>query len=180
MKSEKPTLDSDKIAILAGAIWIFGSIDIEHSKTRGYFQPRIMITMPMPLPYHYREFAGGNVWVEKDGMFTLDIGRQREVWKLLNDLKQYLGGEERIQVESALEIMELNRSRRLPKEEKNQKRTEAFNRFKESRAWLEKWNDKFLEDNDKAIREGLKKKRKIPRAIWNRAYNWPELMKRYQ
>jgi hypothetical protein len=170
-KESKNLSDAEK-ARLAGAIWFYGSIDIERSRERGYYYPRIVITMPNPLPYMLREDVGGGVVYpgkrelrrgrrEVEKQFTLMIKKQALVEKLLKEIKGIVGGFEEEQIGIALEIFDVKRSK--GKDEKERLK-ELFEEWKQKRVELEKWVKAF-----KAKYRDVEEKR-IPVKIWNRAY----------
>jgi len=170
-RKESKNLSTIEKARLAGAIWFYGSIDIEHSEKQGYYCPRIVITMPNPLPYKLKEDVGGEVYPGKGKLgkgrreagkqFTLMIKKQALVEKLLKEIKGMVGGLEEKQIDIALEIFDVKRSNGEGKEERLE---ELFEKWKRKRAKLEKWVKGF-----KAKYRDVKEKH-IPVEIWNRAY----------
>jgi len=163
-------LTTAEAARLAGAIWIYGSIDIEYHKKRPrYYYPRIMLTMPNPLPFDYRKGKDEKVWVEeRDGKkyFTLEIGRQELVEKRLTEILPFMGGEERKQIKIALKIIMIKCLVRYKKEKKRetQELAKLYIQWKECRGRLEKWVEDFKAKHRKA------KRRRVPAQIWNKAY----------
>jgi len=117
-------LSDPEKARLAGAIWIHGSIDIEHHKpkprSKEYFYPRIMLSMQNTLPYHYQEDMQGEVHPGKKGYFTLEIGTQDLVEKRLREILDFMSGIEKEQIIIALRVIEINKSK-LSHAEKMQK-----------------------------------------------------------
>jgi hypothetical protein len=159
--------DAEK-ARLAGAIWIHGSINIEHSRKRNYYYPRIMLSMRNPLPFDYQKDTGGKVWAGKDGCITLEIGKQELVGKRLKEVLPLMGGIEKEQIGIALQIIEIGRTERprteKGKKEKRKKLKKLYDQFKELSDKLENWIQVF-----KAEHKDVKRKR-IPAQIWNKAY----------
>lgn len=162
-KNKYKDLSNAEKARLAGAIWIHGSIDIEYSRKRGYYYPRIMLSMPNPLPFDYAKDPKEKVWVGNDGCFTLEIGRQKLVEKRLNEILPYIGGIEKEQIEIALQIIKINSLRKKTEKEK-QKLRELYGQWKECSERLEKWVKDF-----KARYQNVKRRR-VPAKIWNKAY----------
>ncbi|NIO21679.1 MAG: hypothetical protein GTN76_13340, partial [Candidatus Aenigmarchaeota archaeon] len=115
-KEEYRNLSKAEAARLAGALWIHGSVDIEHSRERKYYYPRINLSMPNPLPYDYRDDIGGRVYRGKK-YFTLQLKKQKLVEKRLKEILPFMTGEERKQIDIALQIIKTNRSR-TPKKER--------------------------------------------------------------
>lgn len=151
-------------ARLAGAIWIHGSIDIEHSTKRQYYYPRIMLSMKNLLPFDYQKDMGGNVWAGNDGYITPEIGKQKLVEKRLKEILPLMGecSLEKKQIEIALKIIEINKSGE-PKTEKKKKLEELYQQSKKLREELKNWIQDF-----KAEYKDVEKKN-IPAKIWNRA-----------
>ena len=154
-------------AMLAGAIWIYGGI---HFSGKNYV-PVILVTMPSPLVYVYQKDFGGDVYRDKEGYFTLQIKRQEEVRQALLAIRYFLSGEEAIQVQLALKLMEVKHSRLLP-DEKLQQLKKLTADWKESRNRLEEWMKELVakHKNDR-ISEN-----EIPIAIWIKAYKISEFM----
>lgn len=162
-QEEYKDLSQAEAASLAGAIWIHGSIDIEHSRKRGYYYPRIMLSMTNPLPYHYKERIGdGKVYRGKE-FFTLQLKKQEPVEKRLQEILPFMGGEEEKQIEIALQIIKINRSE-PPGAERKQKLETLYDQWKRYRDKLEDWIKKFKAEHQNVER------RHIPVKIWNRAY----------
>lgn len=174
-RKESKNLSTIEKARLAGAIWFYGSIDIEHSKEQGYYCPRIVITMPNPLPYKLQEDVGGGIVYpsidrkkklktgrrEVEKQFTLMIKQKALVEKLLKEIKRMVGGLEEKQIDIALEIFDVNRSK---EEDKKERLKELFEKWNQKRVELKEWVE-----NLKATYRDIEKKR-IPVDIWNRAY----------
>jgi hypothetical protein len=165
-------LTTAEAARLAGEIWIYGSIDIEYHKERPrYYYPRIMLTMPSPLPFDYKKGEDEKVWVEeRDGKeyFTLEIGKQELVEKRLTEILPFMGGEERKQIEIALKIIMIKRLIRYKKkkERETQELAKLYTQWKECRDRLEKWVEDF-----KAKHQKVRCARgRVPTKIWNKAY----------
>lgn len=167
-REEYRNLSQAEAARLAGAIWIFGSIDIEHSRKRPlYYYPRIMLTMPNPLPFDYRKDEHEKVWIEERNgkkYFILEIGRQKLVEKRMKEILPFIGGEEAEQIRLALKIIETKRSRELSREEKTQKLKTLHEEWKQSRERLRTWVEDFKAKHKDAP------PRRVPIEIWNKAY----------
>lgn len=180
-KEEFRALSPVEIARLAGVVWIYGSIDIEKQPEKDekgniikcYYYPRIMITMPIPLPYHYWEDVSGEVLAGEDGTFTLEIERPPELVKTrLAELQPYMSGEEAVQIGLALEVFRTKESSLLTEPEKQQKLEELYQDLKRSQARLERWIEKFVEAHKD------EEKGKVPSKIW-KTYAWFKFMKKY-
>lgn len=156
-KNEIKGLSDVEAARLAGVIWIYGGIHVSGS------DPRIVITMPIPLAYEYEKDFGGHTYRGKDGYFTLQIAGQPLVKKRLEEIQPFMSGEEAEQIRLALEIIQ------TPKEKKEElKRLIAD--WKKSKNKLEQWMKEFVENHKK---EPVSK---IPADIWRKAYLWPKFM----
>lgn len=157
-------LNRKKLARLAGAIWIHGSIDVEYSRDRPYYLPRIVLTMKNLLPYAYCEDVGGRVYHGRNGTYTLMIKRWRLVKQLLEGIREFIGGEEEKQIDIALEIIRINHSGRLSKAKNMPQLEKLHAQWKECRARIEKWAE------DLRTQHGHEKEVDVPVEIWSRAY----------
>ena len=167
-KEKYKDLSQDEAARLAGAVWIFGSVDIEYSKRRPrYYYPRIMLTMPNPLPFDYQKDMGGKVWVdERNGKkyFTLEIGKQKLVKKRMKEILPFIAGEEAKQIKLALQIIKTKGLKDLTKDQKTHQLRKLFDDWKRSRGKLKVWVEDFKAKHQSAPT------RRVPIEIWNRAY----------
>lgn len=161
-------LTEQEKARLAGAIWIYGSIHVPRARDN----PRINMSMPIPLAYHYKEDSGGLVTRGDDGYFTLQIGGQKLVKKRLEEIQPFMGGEEAIQIGLALEMIRTKESN-LTTDEKNEKLDELYADWKRSRNRLEQWMKKFVESH----KDKPEKPMRDIKQIWNRAYDWARFMR---
>jgi len=164
-REEYKNLSQAEASRLAGAIWIYGGIHISGTN------PRIIITMPIPLVYQYKEEVGGHVYQGEDGYFTLQIAEQLLVKKRLEEIQPFMSGEEAIQIRLALEIIRTKESG-LPRQKLVEKIEELIEDWKRSRNRLKRWIEEFV--------AGHKDERKggIPRGIWNKAYDWSHFMEK--
>jgi len=168
-KKPRDLTDVEK-ARLVGAIWIHGSIDLErHNNEDGslsYLYPRIMLSMPNPLPYDFKKDTDGTVRRGNDGVFTLEIGTQELVEKRLKEILPLMGGEEKKQIEIALQIIEINRSKRYKKNKEIEMREleRLYEQWDECRGNLENWIKEFKNKYQNV------KEANIPSKIWTKAY----------
>ena len=160
-------LTEQEKARLVGAIWIYGSIHVPSADEN----PRIVISMPIPLPYHYQKDVDGGAYRGEDGYFTLQISGQKLVKKRLEEIQPFMGGEEAIQIGLALEMIRTKESN-LTQNEKNEKLNELYKDWQRSRNRLEQWMKKFVESHKDEPEKPISKK------IWNRAYDWARFMKK--
>lgn len=174
-KKKYRDLSCAEAARLAGAIWIYGSINIKREKARTkqaqgryYYYPRIILSMPIPLPFDYARDTGGNAYAGKDGHYTLIIDEQVLVEKRLKEISSFMSGEEAKQIEIALEIIRINRSKDLTPTEKQRRLDELYGQWQESCKRLKKWIKEF-----KTRCEKIPKSR-VPRKIWTKAYAWED------
>ena len=163
-----PDLTKPKKARLAGAIWIYGSIHVPTPRA----DPKIVISMPIPLAYHYKEDSGGLVTRGDDGYFTLQIAGQKLVKKRLEEIQPLMGGEEAIQIDLALKMLRTKESN-LTTNERNKKLDELYAKYDRSRKRLEQWMKKFVESH----KDEPEKKMRGRKQIWNKAYDWARFMR---
>lgn len=161
-------LTKQEKARLAGAIWIYGSIHVPTA----YDDPKIIMSMPIPLAYHYKEDSGGLVTRGDDGYFTLQIAGKKLVKKRLEEIQPFMGGEEAIQIGLALEMIRTKDSS-LTKNEKNKKLCELYADWKISRYRLEQWMKKLVESHKDEPEKSMRDRKRI----WNRAYDWARFMR---
>lgn len=164
-KKERRDLSETEKVKLAGAIWIYGSIDLEihrdKSKKLVYCYPRIMLSILNLLAYDYEKDTEGHVWAGKDGYYTLEIGPQDLIEKRLKEILPYLSGVEKRQADIALQVITLNRSGKAGKENEFEA---LITEWKKCRSELKNWVKK-LRDQYKDV-----KKEDHPTSIWSRAY----------
>jgi len=168
-------LEISKYPVLAGAIWIFGGIHISGTD----FVPVILITMPSPLIYKYKEdFSelGATTYRGANGYFTLQIKKRESVKKVLLNIQPFMRGEEELQIKIALEMIEVLKIKRSlrsreAKEEQIKKLKELYSEWDTSRNRLRNWTEAFVEEH-----KGEKVIKNIPKAIWSKAYLLPEFM----
>jgi hypothetical protein len=166
-KNEIRDLSRAEAARLAGAIWIYGGIHVSGSN------PRIVITMPVPLVYEYQKDFGGSTYRGEDGYFTLQIAGRSLVKKRLKEIQSFMSGEEVIQIGLALEIIR-TKEEWPASERKVERLNELTEDWKRSRDRLKQWIEDFVKDHkDEIMSEG-----EIPTAIWNKAYAWTDFMKK--
>ena len=176
LKREKfKDLTKAQAARLAGAIWIYGSIDIKREKARTksqekkyYYYPRIALSMPIPLSLDYVNDTGGNAYAGEDGYYSLIIDEPELVKKRLKEILPFMSGEEAKQIEIALEILRIKRSKDLRPTDKQQKLDELYKQWLESHKRLKKWIKEFKAKCEK------KPKERVPRKIWTKAYAWED------
>lgn len=166
-KNEERNLNNTEKAILAGAIWIYGGINVSGPS------PRIQITMPIPLVYKFEDDFGGNAYRGKDGYFTLQIAKESLVIRRLEEIRPFLiGTVESKQIDLALEIIQTKRSELTPKE-KQERIEELKKEGKGSQNELKKWMEEFVESHRNEPVSAS-----IPKAIWTKAYDWVKYMKK--
>ena len=157
-------LDPPEKARLAGAIWIYGGIHIAGN------QPRIVITMPIPLVYQFQKDYGGEVYLGEDGYFTLQIHRLELVEHRLEEIRPFMSGEEAIQLSLALEIIKNKKSKQPSTRREKQK--ELIEDWKRSRDRLKRRIEDFVHSHKN---EPVSKR--VPHGIWNKAYDWTRFMR---
>ena len=165
----KEKLNEIEKARLAGVIWVFGSIDVEYRKITQDYRPRIAISMPNPLPFQYKEDAGGIVYAGKRrGHFILMIRKLDLVEKRLKEIRPFISGEEGNQIDLSLEILKTRRSNKKGKE---QKLKDLYKEFKSSQKRLENWIKDFRTKCENMEVPQISRNLQM---IWNKAYIWED------
>ena len=162
----KDKLDIFEIVQLAGAIWSHGAIhmDFDPRPSRNTASVRICITMNSKILYDYVKFTGGNIYALKNGLFLLDIHAQDLVYKRLREIHPYLKGVEKEQINIALELLTLLKSKaRYNQEDKKQMKV-LYDKWIEQRNALDHWINDFNLDIPK------QKKVSAPYQIWSRTH----------
>lgn len=164
-KVEYRDLSEPEKAKLAGAIWIYGSIHISGK------EPRIILTMPIPLVYQYKRDFGGTAYSVADGYFILQIAGKL-AQKRLEEIQPFVGGEEAEQVRLALDIIKTKESS-MSDEEKEERINKLIKDWKKSVHKLKAWMEDFVEEcRNKSVSP------RMPFRIWNKAYDWADFMEK--